>query len=108
MKHYLDIERLKQKDFDLFSKGELIIIEEKIDGANASFTYNQEKNEVIAFSRKQQLSSSNNLRGYWKWVQTLDKDIVNQVTMGGKLIVTQSHIYKKTTINSICLTCTIQ
>lgn len=37
MKHYLDIERLKQKDFDLFSKGEFIVIEEKIDGGKCKF-----------------------------------------------------------------------
>lgn len=87
MKHYLDIERLKSKNFDMFITGEHIVIEEKIDGANASFTYSQEKDEITAFSRKQELSFSNTLRGYWNWVQTLDKNLIKEITLGGRLII---------------------
>ena len=80
MKHYIDIERFKTKNHDMFIAGEHIVIEEKVDGANASFTYDQEKDEVTAFSRKQELSFSNTLRGYWDWVQTLDKNIIKEIT----------------------------
>ena len=87
MKHYIDIERFKTKNHDMFIAGEHIVIEEKVDGANASFTYDQEKDEVIAFSRKQELSFSNTLRGYWDWVQTLDKNIIKEITLNGRFII---------------------
>ena len=87
MKHYIDIERFKTKNHDMFIAGEHIVIEEKVDGANASFTYDQEKDEVTAFSRKQELSFSNTLRGYWDWVQTLDKNIIKEITLNGRFII---------------------
>ena len=79
MKHYVDIERVRFEDEGLtktntgaFEVGDHIQISEKIDGANASIAY--EDGKLKAFSRKNELNMSNNLRGFWNWVQTLDAD----------------------------------
>lgn len=68
-KSYMDIQALKSKFSDGFSKGDHIIIQEKIDGANASFQFDDETNTIQAFSRKQPLKLGNNLRGFWEWTQ---------------------------------------
>jgi len=44
-----------------------IVIQEKIDGANASFK--REGDKVLAFSRNTELDAENNLRGFYQWVQ---------------------------------------
>lgn len=87
MKHYMDIERLKDKYMNCFKVGEHITITEKIDGANASFTYNPETGKIDAFSRKNQLSYENTLRGFYNFTQTLNVEQVKQITQSGKLII---------------------
>lgn len=78
MKHksYMDIENFSRKIADRFYKGDRIIIQEKIDGSNVSFQYDSETDSLQCFSRKQILSSENTLRGYYEWVQNLDKELV--------------------------------
>jgi hypothetical protein len=73
-KKYMDIERLKLSFIDGFEKGDHIIIQEKIDGANASWQYDNETDTVQAFSRKQILDFKNNLRGFFEFSQKLDKN----------------------------------
>lgn len=80
MKHYMDIVRIKQGDEELtedntkcFEIGDRVIIQEKIDGANASFTLGDD-GQLIAFSRKNELTATNNLRGYWNFIQTLNAE----------------------------------
>ena len=68
-KSYMDIERFKEKHSDGFTKGDHIVIQEKVDGANASFQYENDTNIIKAFSRKQELGLGNNLRGFWEWRQ---------------------------------------
>lgn len=80
-KKYLSIERLKNNYTDGFQKGDLIIIQEKIDGANASFQYDFENNQITAYSRKQTLSLENNLRGFWEYAQSLDKEKYNDLIL---------------------------
>ena len=80
-KKYLSIERLKNNYTDGFQKGDLIIIQEKIDGANASFQYDFENNLITAYSRKQTLSLENNLRGFWEYAQSLDKEKYNDLIL---------------------------
>lgn len=46
-----------------------ITITEKLDGANASFGINQ-KGELECWSRNETLSETNNLQGFYQWVQT--------------------------------------
>ena len=72
-KKYLNIERLKNNYADGFQKGDLIIIQEKIDGANASFQFDFETETFKAFSRNQELNLGNNLRVFWECTQSLSK-----------------------------------
>lgn len=74
----MDIHRLKVKYADGFKKSDNIVIQEKIDGANASFQYDTELDEIKAFSRNSPLSLSNNLRGFWEWTQKLNKELFKQ------------------------------
>lgn len=83
-KHYMEIENLNMKIADSFYKGDKIIIQEKIDGANVSFQYDSETDSLQCFSRNQILSAENTLRGYYEWVQKLDKELVKSV-LGDRL-----------------------
>ena len=73
MKHYIDIDNIRETDTELvkantgaFSPGDIISVTEKIDGSNASFTC--EGGRLFAFSRKQQLAFNNTLAGFWNWI----------------------------------------
>lgn len=41
-KKFMDIERLKESFIDGFQKGDYIVVQEKIDGANFSIRYDAE------------------------------------------------------------------
>lgn len=83
-KHFVDIEVLKENDEDIggglvrksnaqgFCAGDIISITEKVDGSNASISYDKETKTLQAFSRKQPLAYDNTLDGFWNFVQTLD------------------------------------
>ncbi len=87
-KHYVDIERFKAKYDEAISVGDLIHVSEKIDGANASFTYDPETGTVKAFSRKNELSADNTLRGFYNYVQSMPLDFVKRVvTNNGKWVI---------------------
>lgn len=85
-KHYLDIERLVPRFVPGFRPGDRIVIQEKIDGANFSIRYDEENGTLRCYSRKTELDLSNNLRGAWNWVQTLDTERVASV-LGNHLIL---------------------
>ena len=105
MKHFMDIEQVREIDIPIsedvikknnvrtFEVGDHIVIQEKIDGANASFTY--EDGKLVAFSRKKELDYQNTLRGFWNWVQTLNaeeyKDDARYIFFGEMLV---SHTVK--------------
>ena len=78
MKKYVDIERLKDKYAMAFTSGEHITITEKIDGANASIAVDENGN-LIAFSRRNQLTPENNLQGFYEYVQSLDSFMISCV-----------------------------
>jgi phosphoribosylamine-glycine ligase len=83
MKKYMDIERLKDKYRDVFTIGENIVIEEKVDGANASFTTYVDDDgncTVKAFSRNTELSEENDLRGFYGWSQQIPATRLNELT----------------------------
>lgn len=95
MKHYMDITRAIESDNELkfantlgFDVGDNIVIQEKVDGANASCYLNDGK--LIACSRKQELDASNNLRGFWQYIQNLNVenflDLNNMVIFGEWLV----------------------
>lgn len=84
-KKFMDIQRIKENYAEGFHKGDYIVIQEKIDGANAAIRYDSETDSIVAQSRKNILNLSNNLRGFWEWSQTLDKELVKSV-LGDTLI----------------------
>ena len=79
MKKYHSLINGNKKRFadQVLKPGAPIVIEEKIDGANASFKL--ENGELLAFSRNTQLDAENNLRGFYQWVQeNIDKDLLRE------------------------------
>lgn len=75
MKHFVDISRLKTgteinvSNDGAFQIGDHIVIQTKIDGANSSVRW--EDGKIKCFSRKQELTPTNTLRGFWGYVQNL-------------------------------------
>ena len=86
MKKYLDIERCKQKYAETFNVGENIVIQEKIDGSNASICYDEESGTLKAFSRRLELNSENTLNGFWDYVQSLSVARFKEV-LGSRYII---------------------
>lgn len=105
MKHFMDIERAKFEDesgmvksnVGGFEVGDQIQVSEKADGCNSSIMLDEDGN-LLAFSRKNQLDMTNNLRGFWNYVQTLDKnkfqDLGNRVCFGEWLVHHTVHYNK--------------
>lgn len=85
-KSYMDIQRLNPAFSDGFQRGDRIVVQEKIDGANFSIRYDESDGTVKSFSRRKILDPLNNLRGAWEWSQTLDPAKVRDV-LGGNLIL---------------------
>lgn len=76
MKKYMKVVRHGKRGTHLIAQnGENIIIQEKLDGANASFKLNSDDGEVDVFSRRYMLHPNNTLRGFYNYVQeNVDKD----------------------------------
>ena len=85
-KKFIDIQRIKEGITQNFQKGDLIYIEEKIDGANAAIRYDTENDKIVAQSRKNILNTSNNLRGFYEFAQNLDKNKIKNV-LGDNLVL---------------------
>jgi len=69
---YKKYDKIKNKGFrfaDFLGTG--FSVEEKLDGANASFTYDRANDKMRAFSRNQELSEGNTLNGFYGFVQEL-------------------------------------
>lgn len=96
MKKFMDIERIKEKYATAFSVGENIVCEEKIDGANASFTYDTETDSVASFSRNMVLKPSNTLQGFYNFVGLFDKEVIKSVTLNGRYIIFGEWLVKHT------------
>lgn len=76
---YQNIRRLRQNHLASFVKGDRIVIEEKVDGANFSIRYDEDTDSIKSFSASQELTSANTLRGAYNWAQKLDKDGIKKV-----------------------------
>ncbi|MBE6901168.1 MAG: hypothetical protein E7478_01705 [Ruminococcaceae bacterium] len=76
---YYGIRRIDPEHAARFMPGDEIVIEEKIDGANASFQYDEQGDILAAFSHHHPLDADNDLRGFYGFVQSLDKDKVKEV-----------------------------
>lgn len=85
-KQYLNISSLRDDDLPDFHVGDHIIVEEKIDGANFSFRYDAEKDQICSFSRRVELHAKNTLFGAWEWSQKLDKKKIAEF-LGSNLIM---------------------
>lgn len=80
-KKFIDIEHIKGEDVDLgngivrknnigaFEPGDIIQISEKIDGANASISYNEDEHKLEVFSRTNLLNGSDGLRGFKAYIE---------------------------------------
>jgi hypothetical protein len=74
---YNSIERYGKSDTTDAIIGKRIVVMEKIDGANASFTYDGD--EIGFFSRNNKLTEKNRLRGFYDWgLKTLDVYSLNE------------------------------
>lgn len=96
-KHYMDIERFKEKYADGFTTNDDIVIQEKVDGSNFSIRYDNENNIVRAYSRKTELNEQNNLRGAYEWSQSLNVDLVKKV-LGNNLVLFAEYLVKHTVV----------
>ncbi|MFS1518591.1 RNA ligase family protein [Bacillus sp. SCS-151] len=87
MKKYMKILRHgKGGTHESLQKGDKIVVMEKLDGANASFKV--EDGKILAYSRNNQLSKENNLRGFYEWTQTLDPSkLLSNVIYYGEWLV---------------------
>ena len=60
-KKFMDISRIKQdtefmtSNTNGFEVGDLIVIQEKVDGSNASIIYDSEIDKLMVFSRKKRI-----------------------------------------------------
>lgn len=71
-KHYLDIERVKPDNCVGFMVGDIVQITEKFDGSNGCIAYDSERECLVAFSRKRELTKEGeHLNGFYEWVQEL-------------------------------------
>lgn len=73
MKKYMSVVRLGHRStVNVLNVGDEIIVQEKLDGANASFK--EDNCAVAAFSRNNKLDISNSLRGFYDFARKLDAD----------------------------------
>ncbi|ODB76032.1 RNA ligase family protein [Bacillus velezensis] len=79
MKKYTNIVRLGHRTTEgVLTENDYVVVYEKLDGANASFTLNSDTYEMEAFSRNRKLDSENNLRGYYDYTQKIDPEDLNR------------------------------
>ena len=83
----------KKGTHESVAEGQEIVIQEKLDGANASFTYKD--GELKAYSRKTELNSKDTLRGFYNWVMENIKPelMVEGATYYGEWLVSHRVTY---------------
>jgi len=74
-KGFIDIQRFQTKHADCFEKGDIISVQEKLDGSCSSIQHDNEENKLMCFSRRKTLSPTETLMGFYEYVQKLDMDI---------------------------------
>lgn len=82
-KHFIDIQNIREEDTELrnrntyaFDNPCIIQITEKYDGSNACACWDDETNQMVAFSRKQELNFQNTLNGFWNFVQSFSNKTI--------------------------------
>lgn len=106
MKHYMDITHFRDRYLTMCDRTDIIEIQEKIDGANFSFRYNEDTDEVEAFSSRNKLTPFLTLRGAYEFVMRLDKEKVkgvlgNRFVLFGEWLVPHSVSYPKEKYNNM-------
>lgn len=77
MKKYDSVIRLGKTATDFHEIGDMIVVQEKLDGANASFE--KDGDHIKAYSRNKELDSENTLNGFYSYVlQNVDIDLLNE------------------------------
>lgn len=94
-KRYTDIERLKNRYRGAFTRGELITVTEKIDGANASIRYDAETDSLVGFSRNKQVGAEDGLQGFFDFVQAQNTDDFRKI-LGTRYIIFGEWLVKHT------------
>ncbi|AYB37599.1 RNA ligase family protein [Brevibacillus laterosporus] len=80
-KKYIDVIRYGHKTtVGVLNEGDQIVIQEKIDGANASFMFDEKSRKIRAFSRNTELDEENTLGGFYQWTQQLNP---SELCIGG-------------------------
>lgn len=81
-KHFIDIQNIREEDTELrnrntyaFDENCIIQITEKYDGSNACACWDNETNQMVAFSRKQELNFQNTLNGFWNFIMNFSDGI---------------------------------
>lgn len=109
IKKYMDIIRYgKSQTQDVLHEGDYITISEKLDGANAQFSLDENSGiGVYCQSRKQVLSKDNTLRGFYDWVQDIivpNKHLLNpKYRYFGEYLVPHKIQYKEEFYNQFYL-----
>lgn len=105
-KSYLDIQVFQNKFADAFNKGDYIVIQEKLDGANASFQYDTETDSLLSFSRKNILDAQNTLREFKTMVDMMEKERFMKYPayrFFGEWLVKHTVVYPKENYNKFYL-----
>ena len=79
MKMYCKIKRPDNAKYQI-EKGELVVIQEKIDGSNTAI-YN-DNGQIRYFSRSQELKGEDGLGGFKKWIQQKEDKILENLPVG--------------------------
>lgn len=100
IKKYTDIIRYgKTQTNGVLTEGDIISITEKLDGANASFRFDEENVlGVTCYSRNQALSEDNRLRGFYNYIVESIVPIKNKLKTNyiyyGEWLVSHKAVYK--------------
>lgn len=101
MKSYTKVKN-KGLSLDKF-KDRGFVVQEKLDGSNASFT--TENGELVCFSRRKKLNENETLNGFYNWVHEnmtdkLDLSILEGIIIFGEWLVKHKVNYKEECYNN--------
>lgn len=101
MKSYTKVKN-KGLSLDKF-KDRGFVVQEKLDGSNASFT--TENGELVCFSRRKKLNENETLNGFYNWVHEnmtdkLDLSILEGIIIFGEWLVKHKVNYKEDCYNN--------
>jgi len=83
---YISISRIKEEYEFKFRKGDKIVIQEKVDGANIAVRYDSETDMIIGQSHNHLLNEDSDFNGFIEWKNKLDKNLVKSV-LGDNLVL---------------------